>query len=332
MVLLSVVIISRNEEQNIARCIESVLDSVKDIDHEIILVDSASTDNTIDIAKKYPLTIYQLRPEWPLSASAGRYIGFTHACGKFIQFQDCDTIINKEWFKYSILFLEDHPEIAGAVGIITQEDYNNEESKKWIEASKIENLKIGEIQYFSGDSLLRKNVLDEIGPFNPYLKATEEGELCDRLKYKGLKLEMLPIVMSHHFGYNEGFYGNFKKKANFAFSAGQILRLSHKNKKIFIYRLNIYKFILSMCILMLFFFVALIYMFLTNIQTYLYIWAIGLVILFMSIFYEKWSFRYSMIHFFSILIRWPYFLKGLLVEPRDPITFPSDVKIIKNNT
>jgi hypothetical protein len=41
---LSVVIISRNEERNIAGCIESVLKATEDIDAcEIVLVDSTST-------------------------------------------------------------------------------------------------------------------------------------------------------------------------------------------------------------------------------------------------------------------------------------------------
>ncbi len=49
MVPLSVVIITLNEERNIGRCLESV----KDIADEVIVVDSNSTDATIDIARKY---------------------------------------------------------------------------------------------------------------------------------------------------------------------------------------------------------------------------------------------------------------------------------------
>ena len=49
MIQLSVVIITLNEEKNIARC----LDSVKDIADEIVIVDSYSTDNTETICKSY---------------------------------------------------------------------------------------------------------------------------------------------------------------------------------------------------------------------------------------------------------------------------------------
>ena len=44
---LSVVIITFNEEKNIGRCIESV----RNVADEIIVVDSLSTDNTVQIAE-----------------------------------------------------------------------------------------------------------------------------------------------------------------------------------------------------------------------------------------------------------------------------------------
>lgn len=49
MARLSVAIITYNEEKNIAKC----LASVKDIADDIVIVDSASTDNTVAIAKDY---------------------------------------------------------------------------------------------------------------------------------------------------------------------------------------------------------------------------------------------------------------------------------------
>ena len=55
MVKLSVVIITFNEEVNLARCI----DSVTNIADELIIVDSNSTDNTLAIAGKYNATIIQ---------------------------------------------------------------------------------------------------------------------------------------------------------------------------------------------------------------------------------------------------------------------------------
>lgn len=52
---LSVIIITFNEELNIARCIHSV----KMLADEIIVVDSCSTDRTVEIARSLGATIYQ---------------------------------------------------------------------------------------------------------------------------------------------------------------------------------------------------------------------------------------------------------------------------------
>lgn len=49
MIKLSVVVITLNEEQNIARC----LDSVRKIADEIVIIDSNSTDRTEEICKSY---------------------------------------------------------------------------------------------------------------------------------------------------------------------------------------------------------------------------------------------------------------------------------------
>lgn len=55
MVCISTVIITFNEERNLARC----LDSVKDVADEIIIVDSFSTDNTAGIAAGYNARVIQ---------------------------------------------------------------------------------------------------------------------------------------------------------------------------------------------------------------------------------------------------------------------------------
>lgn len=54
MIKVSAVIITFNEEKNIARC----LDSVKDIADEIIVVDSNSSDQTTAIAESYGATVF----------------------------------------------------------------------------------------------------------------------------------------------------------------------------------------------------------------------------------------------------------------------------------
>jgi glycosyltransferase involved in cell wall biosynthesis len=57
-VLLSVVIITLNEETNIARTLSSVAPLVSDGSGEIIVVDSGSTDRTVEIAKSFGAKVF----------------------------------------------------------------------------------------------------------------------------------------------------------------------------------------------------------------------------------------------------------------------------------
>ena len=57
-VTLSVVIISHNEEVNIGRTLESVKPLVRDGKGEIIVVDSGSTDHTVEIAESHGAKVF----------------------------------------------------------------------------------------------------------------------------------------------------------------------------------------------------------------------------------------------------------------------------------
>ena len=91
MTELSVVLISKNQEWNIARLVESVLRETDALpSREIVLVDSASTDRTTEIAARYPIAVLKLCPEQRLTAAAGRYVGYKRTTGDLVLFLDGD--------------------------------------------------------------------------------------------------------------------------------------------------------------------------------------------------------------------------------------------------
>ena len=76
--------ISKNEEMNIERCINSV----KLIADEIILVDTGSDDRTVEIAKRLGAKVYYSK--WNNDFSEARNVSLKHATGEWILFVDCD--------------------------------------------------------------------------------------------------------------------------------------------------------------------------------------------------------------------------------------------------
>jgi len=57
-VTLSVVLITQNEERNLPRTLESVMPLVRDSKGEIIVVDSGSTDRTVEIAQSFGAKVF----------------------------------------------------------------------------------------------------------------------------------------------------------------------------------------------------------------------------------------------------------------------------------
>jgi glycosyltransferase involved in cell wall biosynthesis len=86
---LSAVIIAQDEERTIGK----VLAAVKDFASEIILVDSGSTDQTIEIARAHGAKV--LHQEW-LGYSAQKNFALTHANCDWILSLDADEIVTAE--------------------------------------------------------------------------------------------------------------------------------------------------------------------------------------------------------------------------------------------
>ncbi len=85
---ISAVIITKNEEKNIARCLESL----KWVD-EIVVVDSESTDKTVKIAKEYNAKI--VSPVWGGYGKAKNF-GVDTACGEWILSVDADEELSEK--------------------------------------------------------------------------------------------------------------------------------------------------------------------------------------------------------------------------------------------
>ncbi|QIW16695.1 glycosyltransferase [Pasteurellaceae bacterium RH1A] len=87
---LSLVMIVKNEEQDLAQC----LDTVKDWVDEIIIVDSGSSDQTLEIAKKYQAKVYQ-HNDWQ-GFGKQRQTAQGYATSDYILWLDADERVSPE--------------------------------------------------------------------------------------------------------------------------------------------------------------------------------------------------------------------------------------------
>lgn len=87
---ISVCMIVKNEEKNLADC----LNCLQDIADEIIIVDTGSTDSTKTIASKYTDKVYDF--EWIDDFAAARNFAFSKATQDYIYSADADERLDEE--------------------------------------------------------------------------------------------------------------------------------------------------------------------------------------------------------------------------------------------
>jgi glycosyltransferase involved in cell wall biosynthesis len=95
-VILSVAIITHNEEANIGHTLASVGPLVADGKGEIIVVDSGSTDRTVEIAKSYGAKVFV--EEWK-GYAAQKNSAINKAKGDYIFSLDADEEVSNELAK-----------------------------------------------------------------------------------------------------------------------------------------------------------------------------------------------------------------------------------------
>jgi glycosyltransferase involved in cell wall biosynthesis len=82
--------IVKNEEDNLGRCLSSV-DGVFD---EINIVDTGSTDKTVEIAKQFTDRVFHF--DWVNDFSAARNFSFSKATMEYVMWLDADDVISDE--------------------------------------------------------------------------------------------------------------------------------------------------------------------------------------------------------------------------------------------
>ena len=107
--IISVCIVTYNQEKYIGECIQSVVNQITDIPFEIIIGDDASTDNTLEIArsfsKEHPEFIYIIEHPINIGPTANIRSVYRKARGKFIAHLDGDDLMHPSKLKtqYEIL-------------------------------------------------------------------------------------------------------------------------------------------------------------------------------------------------------------------------------------
>ena len=221
---ITVVVIGRNEGERLVSCLQSLKLNVSNI----IYVDSASTDESVNSAKSLGAIVVSLDITKPFTAARARNVGAKQADilfpnTEFLQFIDGDCELASSWLLEASNALKANKEVAVVCGRRREKYpkasiYNMLCDSEW-------DTPIGETKACGGDALMRKSVFNDLGGFNESLIAGEEPELCVRIRKAGYKIWRLDIEMTLH----DVNIMNFKKwwlrtmRGGYAFAEGAYL-------------------------------------------------------------------------------------------------------------
>lgn len=243
---LSIILISYNTKIMTKKCIDSLLISLKNsprVKFEIIVVDNASTDRSIDMIKKYQK---RLNNKVIKTIFNSTNLGFAKAnnkaisitSGKYILFLNTDVIIKDLAFDDLLYYLNKNPEIGaltvkvilpngkidwachrGFPTIWSSFTYFSKLEKLFKNIPRLSKIfgqyhlthldlnTIHEIDSPSGAFFLtRKDIIDKIGGFDTkFFMYGEDLDLSFRIKKLGYKIMYYPIFSVVHFKYLSGF-------------------------------------------------------------------------------------------------------------------------------
>ena len=227
MISLGVVVITKNQDWNIERLLRSVLNQSSVISaQDIIVVDSASADETVERARSFDVRVVQLSAAQRLTPAAGRYVGFHLTTGDAVLFLDGDMELCDGWLEPALRTLDSLPDVAVITGHVVDVDGESSFRETPSTESAPASNEVIAIRQPGGAALYRRSVLEEVGTFNPYLYSDGEPELCLRVRHAGYRVVRIPRRLAFHYVRDGNQFATVlaRRRRNLYLGYGQVFR------------------------------------------------------------------------------------------------------------
>lgn len=191
----SIIIPSLNEELNIEECLKSLDQQSYPRDrYELVVVDNGSTDNTVDIAKKFADKV--LSKEYS-HVGGVRNFGVIQTSGDILISTDADCFVEDNWLQQGVELLQNNNKSVYGGGLKPRK------SPVWIERFWLLNDDGNSIQQHDlmGSCIFcwRDDFL-KIGMFKEDVTSGEDSDLSKRFKEEGYTVELNGKLSLVHFG------------------------------------------------------------------------------------------------------------------------------------
>lgn len=225
---LSIIIVSWNVSQYLAACLDSIQANVGDLNMEVLVVDSNSSDSTVEMLHtRYPWVKILSQSE-NVGFTRGNNIGLAAAQGRHCFLLNPDTEIVAQALTQMVKYIDQHPEV-GIVGPHTLNSDGTTQSTRrrfptlitalfestWLQrfaprrvldryyAHDIADNATADVDWVQGSAvLLRRAVYQQIGGLDEqYINFSEELDWCKRARLAGWRVVYLgDTTIIHHGG------------------------------------------------------------------------------------------------------------------------------------
>lgn len=167
----------------------------------MVYVDSGSTDDSVEFARSLNVDVVDLDLSRPFTMARGRNAGFyrlheQYPDIEYVQFVDGDCEVAVGWIPAAKATLECQANVVAVCGRRREQAphasrFNLLCDLEWDKAP-------GDTLSCGGDAMFRVGPLQDVGGYNEYMIAGEEGDLCFRLRGLGWKILRINHEMTRH--------------------------------------------------------------------------------------------------------------------------------------
>lgn len=239
MVDLSVVILSWNVRDLLRQCLESVLSSqpsaasqagpathLAPLTTEIIVVDNASTDGSVDMVRAEFPGVHVIVNAVNRGYTGGNNDGIAAAAGRYILILNPDTRVLGDALQAMVAYADAHPEVGALGPQLLNPDGSTQSSRRrfptlvtaLFESTWLQSLAprgvlshyyvldraddaVQEVDWLTGACLLvRRQVIQQVGGLDEgFFMYSEELDWCRRIRQDGWKIVYLPSARIVHY-------------------------------------------------------------------------------------------------------------------------------------
>jgi len=226
---LSIIIVNWNSTEFLKQCVQSIVDTTRDLEFEVIVVDNASTDQSFhELANRFPGVKLICSPQ-NVGFACANNLGEEHATGANLLFLNPDTLVRGNAIRTMLLVLQSSTEL-GAVGCrLLNGDgtlqtscvqpfpniLNQVLAIDWVQRRLPQlafwgkgplyakgHASVAEVDVVSGACLMvKRDTFEHVGRFSDeYFMYAEEIDLCYKIRLAGLGIGYTGQAEVVHFG------------------------------------------------------------------------------------------------------------------------------------